>query len=197
MRAGPRSVLGANRVSRRSRRGGREVESASVGCVRPVPGGVANNRQVAFDDDGWRLKTDAAEQPDPAQSDSLAAAPFYSPPIRMHRPRRALRARRRALPRERPRPDSTHLRTTSWRCRKSSSACARPRTATQSGCRLMSIPPPPSLPGQSALVTSPSAQSLRRAPARSPRRIQRWISTATRNTAFSSASDGNLRTPRS
>ena len=24
--------------------------------------GVADNRQVAFDDDGWRLKTDAAEQ---------------------------------------------------------------------------------------------------------------------------------------
>ena len=34
--------------------------------------GVADNRQVAFDDDGWRLKTDAAEQPDPAQSESLA-----------------------------------------------------------------------------------------------------------------------------
>ncbi len=34
--------------------------------------GVADNRQVAFDDDGWRLKTDAAEQPDQAQSDSLA-----------------------------------------------------------------------------------------------------------------------------
>ena len=34
--------------------------------------GVADNRQVAFDDDGWRLKTDAAEQLDPAQSDSLA-----------------------------------------------------------------------------------------------------------------------------
>ena len=34
--------------------------------------GVADNRQVAFDDDGWRLKTAAAEQPDPAQSDSLA-----------------------------------------------------------------------------------------------------------------------------
>ena len=34
--------------------------------------GVADNRQVAFDDDGWRLKTDAAEQPDPAQSDRLA-----------------------------------------------------------------------------------------------------------------------------
>ena len=33
--------------------------------------GVADNRQVAFDD-GWRLKTDAAEQPDPAQSDRLA-----------------------------------------------------------------------------------------------------------------------------
>ena len=29
--------------------------------------GVADNRQVAFDDDGWRLKTDPAEQPDPAQ----------------------------------------------------------------------------------------------------------------------------------
>jgi len=34
--------------------------------------GVADNRQVAFDDDGWRLKTDAAEPPDPAQSESLA-----------------------------------------------------------------------------------------------------------------------------
>ena len=34
--------------------------------------GVADNRQVAFDDDGWRLKTDSAEQLDPAQSDRLA-----------------------------------------------------------------------------------------------------------------------------
>ena len=34
--------------------------------------GVADNRQVAFDDAGWRLKSDAAEQPDPAQSESLA-----------------------------------------------------------------------------------------------------------------------------
>ena len=34
--------------------------------------GVADNRQVVFDDDGWRLKTDAAEHPDPAQSDRLA-----------------------------------------------------------------------------------------------------------------------------
>ena len=34
--------------------------------------GVADNRQVAFDDDGWRLKTDSAEHLDPAQSDSLA-----------------------------------------------------------------------------------------------------------------------------
>ena len=34
--------------------------------------GVADNRQVAFDDDGWRLKTDPAEHPDPAQSDRLA-----------------------------------------------------------------------------------------------------------------------------
>ena len=33
--------------------------------------GVADNRQVAFDDDGWRLKTDSAEHLDPAQSDSL------------------------------------------------------------------------------------------------------------------------------
>ncbi|MCY4516978.1 MAG: hypothetical protein OXB99_07065, partial [Acidimicrobiaceae bacterium] len=37
--AGPRSVLGANRVPRRSRCGGRATEGASVGCVRPVPGG--------------------------------------------------------------------------------------------------------------------------------------------------------------
>ena len=34
--------------------------------------GVADNRQVVFDDDGWRLKTDPAEPPDPAQSDRLA-----------------------------------------------------------------------------------------------------------------------------
>ena len=34
--------------------------------------GVADNRQVTFDDAGWRLKTDPAEQPDPAQSDRLA-----------------------------------------------------------------------------------------------------------------------------
>ena len=33
--------------------------------------GVADNRQVAFDD-GWRLKTDPAEPPEPAQSDRLA-----------------------------------------------------------------------------------------------------------------------------
>ena len=37
--AGPRSVLGADRVPRRSRRGGRATEGASGGCVRPVPGG--------------------------------------------------------------------------------------------------------------------------------------------------------------
>ena len=35
--------------------------------------GVADNRQVVFDDDGWRLKTDPAEHTDPAQSDSLIA----------------------------------------------------------------------------------------------------------------------------
>ena len=29
-------------------------------------------RCLRFPDDGWRLKTDAAEQPDPAQSDRLA-----------------------------------------------------------------------------------------------------------------------------
>ena len=34
--------------------------------------GVPDNRQVVFNDDGWRLKTDPAEHPDPAQSDSLA-----------------------------------------------------------------------------------------------------------------------------
>ena len=33
--------------------------------------GVPDNRQVVFDDAGWRLKTDPAEHPDPAQSDSL------------------------------------------------------------------------------------------------------------------------------
>ena len=33
--------------------------------------GVPDNRQVVFDDDGWRLKTDPAEHPDPAQSDRL------------------------------------------------------------------------------------------------------------------------------
>ena len=50
-----------------------QSEGASVGCVRPVPGRVSlTTGRFAFDDDGWRLKTDAAEQPDPAQSDSLA-----------------------------------------------------------------------------------------------------------------------------
>ena len=33
--------------------------------------GVPDNRQVVFDDDGWQLKTDPAEHPDPAQADSL------------------------------------------------------------------------------------------------------------------------------
>ena len=43
--------------------------------------GVADNRQVAFDDDGWRLKTNPAEQPNPAQSDRLArAAPLAGRP---------------------------------------------------------------------------------------------------------------------
>ena len=32
---------------------------------------VPRNRQVSFDDDGWRLKADRAEQPDPEQSASL------------------------------------------------------------------------------------------------------------------------------
>ena len=32
----------------------------------------SDNRQVTFDDAGWRLKTDPAEQPDPAQSERLA-----------------------------------------------------------------------------------------------------------------------------
>ena len=32
---------------------------------------VPRNRQVSFDDDGWRLKADRAEQPDPEQSVSL------------------------------------------------------------------------------------------------------------------------------
>ena len=34
--------------------------------------GVADNRQVTFDNAGWRLKTDPAEPPDPAQSERLA-----------------------------------------------------------------------------------------------------------------------------
>ena len=34
-------------------------------------GVLHDNRQVVFDDDGWRLKTDPAEHLDPAQSDSL------------------------------------------------------------------------------------------------------------------------------
>ena len=34
--------------------------------------GVADNRQVVFDDDGWRLKSDPAEHPDPAEADRLA-----------------------------------------------------------------------------------------------------------------------------
>ena len=40
--------------------------------------GVADNRQVTFDDDGWRLKTDPAEPPDPAQSDRLAELHRYT-----------------------------------------------------------------------------------------------------------------------
>ncbi|MCY4508521.1 MAG: hypothetical protein OXG35_16435, partial [Acidobacteria bacterium] len=52
---------------------GRATEGASVGMRSTgFLEGVADDRQVAFDDDGWRLKTDAAEQPDPAQSDRLA-----------------------------------------------------------------------------------------------------------------------------
>ena len=34
--------------------------------------GASDNRQVAFDDDGWRLKKDPAEHLDAAQSASLA-----------------------------------------------------------------------------------------------------------------------------
>ena len=34
--------------------------------------GVPDNRQVAFDDDGWRLKTDQSEHPDLERSESLA-----------------------------------------------------------------------------------------------------------------------------
>ena len=34
--------------------------------------GVPDNRQVAFDDDGWRLKTDQTEHPDLERSESLA-----------------------------------------------------------------------------------------------------------------------------
>ena len=34
--------------------------------------GIPDNRQVAFDDNGWRLKTDPGEIPDPARSESLA-----------------------------------------------------------------------------------------------------------------------------
>ena len=53
-------------VARRSQAGpgGRRVG-------RRLGEGVPDNRQVVFDDDGWRLKTDPAEHPDPAQSDSL------------------------------------------------------------------------------------------------------------------------------
>ena len=54
---------GARQRSPSTRRGGRAAEGTSVGCVRPVLG-RCRNRQVAFDDDGWRLKTDADEQPD-------------------------------------------------------------------------------------------------------------------------------------
>ena len=46
-------------------------ESTSVDAFDRFLEGVPDNRQVVFDDDGWRLKTDPAEHPDPAQSDSL------------------------------------------------------------------------------------------------------------------------------
>ena len=36
--AGPRRVLGADRIPRRSRRGGRAAENSPVGSVRPLPG---------------------------------------------------------------------------------------------------------------------------------------------------------------
>ena len=70
MGAGPRRVLGAHRVPRRPRRG--DLKARLSDAFDRFLEGVADNRQVTFDDDGWRLKTDPAEQPDPAQSDRLA-----------------------------------------------------------------------------------------------------------------------------
>ena len=70
--ADPRCVLGANRVPRRSDAAVERLKVRLSDAFDRFLEGVADNRQVAFDDDGWRLKTDAAEQPDLAQSDSLA-----------------------------------------------------------------------------------------------------------------------------
>ena len=56
----------------RSGRGGRTIESTAVGRVRPLPRRVADNRQVVFDDHGWRLKSDPAAHPEPAEADRLA-----------------------------------------------------------------------------------------------------------------------------
>ena len=65
--------MGANRVPRSNPAAAVEQLKARLSdAFDRFLEGVADNRQVAFDDDGWRLKTDAAEQPDPAQSDSLA-----------------------------------------------------------------------------------------------------------------------------
>ncbi len=64
--------------------------------------GVADNRQVAVDDDGWRLKTDPAEPPDPAQSDRLAELHRWLDAPQPHDPARRPAHRGRERPQVQP-----------------------------------------------------------------------------------------------
>ena len=94
--------------------------------------GVAANQQVAFDDDGWRLKTDAAEQPDPAQSDSLAELQRLGrAPTLAGRPQPLEPARR---------PPSSRSRTTSGSASTSSSP-ARSGSTPGEVCALLAANP--------------------------------------------------------
>ena len=82
--------------------------------------GVADNRQVAFDDDGWRLKTDAAEQPDPAQSEPpRRASPLAGRP-------QPLDPARRPAHRGRERPRVQRPLPAAWREAGRPRGCLRP-----------------------------------------------------------------------
>ena len=104
--------------------------------------GVADNRQVAFDDDGWRLKTDAAEQPDPAQSDRLAELHRWLDASRRARPTRSRDSRSRSRWRSRRRPGARRARcdhrssSRSWSGRCSPSGSGRSPTPPLPKCCL-------------------------------------------------------------